>query len=63
MPRRTITSATPLDFPKIDLAGRYLEIMRLRERLQEAERKRDPHVKFKASQSSLSTRIKIRRKD
>ena len=61
MPRRTTTSATPSDLPKIDLAGTYLEYMRLREIVQEAERRRDPHVKFKPSESTLRTRIKIRK--
>jgi hypothetical protein len=63
MPRRTTTSATPSDPPKIDLAGRYLEYMRLREIVQKEERRHDPHVKFRPSESTLSTRIKIRRKD
>jgi Ribonuclease G/E len=40
MPKRATTSATPSDFPKIDLAGRYLEYMRLREIVQKAERRR-----------------------
>jgi len=53
---------TPSDLPKIDLAGRYLEYMRLREIVQEAERRRDPHVKFKPSDSTPSARLKINRK-
>jgi hypothetical protein len=62
MPRRTTTTTTPADLPKIDLAGRYLEYMRLREIVQEAERRRGPHVKFKPSVSTASVRLKIHRK-
>ena len=37
MPRRI--AATPSDLPKIDLAGRYLEYLRLKEIVQKAERR------------------------
>jgi len=60
MPRRA--PITPSDLPKIDLAGRYLEYMRLREIVQEAERRREPDLKFKPSETTLGTRLKIRRK-
>ena len=62
MPRRTTIRATPSDFPKIDLAGRYLELMRLRESVQKAERERDPPLKCKLSTTTLHTRIAICRR-
>jgi hypothetical protein len=43
MSRRTTTTATPSDLPKIDLAQRYLELTRLRQIVQKAER-RIPHM-------------------
>jgi hypothetical protein len=53
MPKQTPTLETPSDFPNIDLAGRYLEYMRLREIVENEERRT----------SHMSTGINPKRKD
>jgi len=56
MPKRTISIATPSDLPQIDLAGRYLEYMRLREIVQEAEQ-RKPIEKYADDQRAIIKKL------
>jgi hypothetical protein len=47
--------AAPSGAPKVNLAGRYLRLKRLRQIVQEAERTRFPHaVKLEASGSRIN---------
>jgi hypothetical protein len=49
MNRRTSVAALS-NVPQIDLAERYLQLRRLRQIVQEAERLRVPHVELEASE-------------
>jgi hypothetical protein len=58
MTRRSPTTPSS-DLPKIDLTQRYLELVRLREAVQEAEGMCAPHAKFKPSRSDQCSSEKM----